>query len=109
MNPIGAQNAVMGEDYGTDLPETEISTEQLNEEKNMARFSKSREFKALKAKIESRIEFYQSVLPDGRPLTDVDTAERMAQWVIANAVIGEFKAILQAYENAKEAVDESVQ
>jgi hypothetical protein len=107
MNPIGAQNAIVGDEFGIDLPETEQLEDQRAEEKSMARFSKTKEFKALKSKIDERIEFYQKVLPDGRPLTAVEAAERAEQWVIANVVIGEFKAILQAYTQAKEAVEDA--
>lgn len=99
-----AQNGIIGDTYGIDLPNVNVGEEQLNEEKAMARFSKSKEFKKLKEIMQSRIDFYQKALPDGRALTEVDTAERAHMWLVANAVIGEFKMILAAYEDAAEVV-----
>jgi hypothetical protein len=97
---MGPQNILLGGSYGIDLPETEIDKDQLVEERQMAKFSRTKEFKRLKEQMQSRIAFYQSVLPDGRPLTDVDLQERAQQWVIANVVIGEFQRIIDMYEVA---------
>ena len=99
-----AQHGIIGDNYGIDLPSADVDVNELNEEKAMARFSKSKEFKKLKEIMQSRIDFYQKALPDGRPLSEVDTAERAQMWVIANAVIGEFNMILAAYEDANEVV-----
>ena len=98
-----AQHGIIGDNYGIDIPDMSFDKESLDEEKSMARFSKSKEFKRLKEIMQSRIDFYQKALPDGRPISAVDTVERANMWVIANAVIGEFNLILQAYENAKDA------
>lgn len=97
-------NAIIGDNYGIDLPNVAVDKDELDEEKRMARFSKSKEFKKLKEIMEARIDFYQKALPDGRAITEVDTAERANMWVVANAVIGEFKMILAAYEDANEVV-----
>lgn len=99
---MGPANGIMGDNYGIDIPQVNVDKSQLDEEKAMARFSKSKEFKKLKEMMEARMEFYQKALPDGRPITAVDTAERAQMWVVANAVIGEFNLLLDAYENAKE-------
>ena len=99
-----AQNGIIGDNYGIDLPEVEPDKAYLDEEKQMARFSKSKEFKKLKEIMEARIDFYQQALPDGRPITAVDSTERANMWLVANAVVGEFKMILNAYETANEAV-----
>lgn len=100
---MGAKNALIGEDFGTDLPEMQVSEQDLAAEKDMARFSKSKEFKKLKEHLEERIKFYQTYLPDGRALgSTIPTAN---DWVVANTVIGEFKAVLGAYEQAREAVE----
>ena len=101
---MGPQNSLIGDSFGIDLPEMRVDKNELNEEKRKARFSKTKEFQQLKAKMESRIAFYQAALPDGRPVTAVDTAERAQQWVIANAIIGEFKLIIAEYEDAAEVV-----
>lgn len=100
----GPQNGIIGEDFGTTLPEARIDQDTLSVEKNMAKFSKSKEYKKLKEHLLDRVEYYQSFLPDGRDVRTgtIPTAE---QWVIANAVIGEFKAVLTAYENAQEVVE----
>jgi hypothetical protein len=99
-----AQHGIIGDNYGIDLPQVEPDKTYLDEEKAMARFSKSKEFKKIKEIMQARIEFYQQALPDGRPVTEVDAQERANMWVIANAVIGEFNMILNAYETANEAV-----
>lgn len=104
--PTGPQNAILGETYGTDLPETEMEETQLTEEKNKARFSKSKEYQVLKEHIEGRIAFYQVMLPDGREigLTTTPTPE---EWMVANRVIAEFNAILNAYEQANQVVEDA--
>lgn len=86
-----------------------IEEEVLVEERKMARFSKTAEFKRLKGYIEAKITYYQTFLPDGRvvgtaaPTTKVPTGE---EWVIANTIISEFNALLNEYENASEAIRE---
>jgi hypothetical protein len=99
---MGPQNGIIGDNYGIDLPSLQVDKDVLAEERAKARFSKSKEFKRLKDQMEARIEFYQRALPDGRPLTAVDAAERGNMWVIANAVIGEFNMLIADYENAAE-------
>ena len=99
---MGPQNGLVGDSFGIDLPETLVETNDLVEEKQMAKFSRTKEFKRLKEQIERRIKFYQGCLPDGRPLTAVDKAERGEQWVIANVVIGEFQMLINQYEEAAE-------
>jgi hypothetical protein len=103
----GPQHGIMGESFGIDLPETQVSSTELMEEKRLAKFSKSREFQTLKERMQLRIDFYKTQLPDGRPLTGVDATERATQWVIANCVIAEFNAVIEAYEQASVAVTEA--
>ena len=98
-------NAIIGDDYGTTLPETVVNEDSLLEEKKLARFSKTTEFKRLKGHLEERIVFYQQFLPSGQPVVGASVTGE--DWRIANAVITEFKAVLQAYEQAQEAVDGS--
>jgi len=97
-------NGIIGDSYGIDLPEIELENKELAVEKQMAKFSRTKEFARLKEILDSRIAYYQSVLPDGRVLTEVDAKERADQWVIANVVIGEFKMLINAYEQAAEIV-----
>lgn len=102
MPDTGPQNMIPDE-FGTELPHTQVEEAQLVNEKNMARFSKSKEFKALKEYMEGRIEFFQKYLPDGRPLTSDNVIDEK-DWIIANTVIAEFQRVLDAYENAAEVV-----
>jgi len=100
---MGPQNAVIGDSFGIDIPQTQVQENDLVAEKSMAKFSKSNEFKKLKEHIESRIAFYQTCLPNGEMVAQSKpTAE---DWRVANSIIGEFKAILMSYEEAREAVE----
>lgn len=101
----GPQNGIVGDDFGIDLPETQIDTTSLDEEKKAARYSKSEEFKKLRAHMEDRISFYQSQLPDGRPLTDAGKNPSLNDWVVANTLIAEFRAVIGYYDQARETVD----
>lgn len=103
----GAQHGIMGEDYGiSDLPQTEVPEQDLTEERNAAKFSRTKEYRRLKTHLESRIEYYQAFLPDGKTVLDPEKtmAELGQAWVVSNAIIAEFKAVLEAYEQAKETV-----
>jgi hypothetical protein len=100
-----AQNGIVGDSFGTDLPVTQVDNKSLLEEQKMARFSKSTEFKRLKEHLEERITFYQSYLPSGEAITQQTDVTKLGQnWIVANAIIAEFQAVLMAYENAKEVV-----
>jgi hypothetical protein len=101
---MAEQYGIIGDDYGTSLPEMAVDKKEMMEEKKAARFSKTTEFKKLKEHLEQRIEFYQSYLPDGRPISEDFSREN---WVIANAIIGEFRAVINAYEQAREIVEQS--
>lgn len=103
MNP---QNGIIGDDFGTSLPELVVNEDSLKVERNMARFSKTAEFKKLKELLEDRIAFYKTHLPDGRPIVGTTPDELAQMWPIANAIIGEFQAILNAYQLANDAVEE---
>jgi len=115
MVKTGAQNVINDDSFGTELPKTLVDEVSLVEERNMAKFSKTREFKALKDYMENRIDFFQKYLPDGssvvggkdvegKTVAPLDDATIAAYWRAANIVIGEFKGLLQMYENANEAV-----
>lgn len=99
----GPQFGIMGdEDYGTELPQTEVPETDLAVERNAAKFSRTKEFKALKDHFETRIAYYQTFLPDGRAINqEIPTG---AEWQVANIVIAEFKAVIQAYEDAYAAI-----
>lgn len=101
MQPQG----IIGDAYPTELPVTNVPEQDLTEEKKMAKFSKTAEFKRLKSHIEERITYYQGFLPNGEAvLASTDVKKLGEQWLVANAIITELQAIIEAYELAKEAV-----
>lgn len=102
MNP---QNAIIGDIQSTELPESTPDEDSLNEEKKMARFSKTSEFKRIEQHFKERILFYQKFLPDGRPVASVPAKDLDGMWIAANAIIGELQGVLDGYELAAEAVN----
>lgn len=102
---MGPQHGLIGEDFGVDLPVMQVPERDLTIEKNAAKFSRTKEFQNLKRHLEERIATYQTFLPDGRVLSGPNpTAE---DWRVANLVIAEFKAVIAAYENAQQVVEEA--
>lgn len=105
----GPKNAVVGElDLPTNIPETYVPEEMLDEEKKMAKYSQTAEFKRLKEFLEARIQFYQRFLPNGTPVKEANMSqeELAASWKTADIVITEFKNILDEYQRAQEIVTE---
>lgn len=99
------KNGIVGDgDAGMEIPQNVVTDEGADEIKRAAKFAKSSEFKDLKKHLESRIEFYQSYLPDGTPVVGSDmTAEELGyRWLAANTIIGECRAIFRVYEQAAE-------
>lgn len=102
----GAQNAIVGDqDLPTTLPETQVPEAALTDEKKMAKYSKSAEFKRLKDFMEARIKFYQRFYPSGQRVQDIPDQERGAYWQAACIVITEFENVLSEYDLAREAVE----
>lgn len=80
----------------------------LDREKKMARFSQSEEFKVLKSVIEGRIDYHQRYMPGTDiEITKLSNEERGYMWLASSIIIDEFRSILQAYEQAAEAVKDS--
>lgn len=103
----GAQNALVGDDgYGLDLPETQVSEEALNAEKEMAQYANSKDFAAIKEHLEGRIAYYQRYLPGNVPAENIPEDERGKYWAAACIVIDEFNAILASYAQASEVIAE---
>lgn len=103
----GAIHGIIGDDanYWTDLPEYQAENDAaLAELQKVARFSRTAEYKALKEKLESRIEYYKVYQPGGDgsayALRDVNNEERGWRTLAADLVISEFRAIIAAYELA---------
>ena len=106
----GPQNAVMGDsDEPTNLPVTEVPEEVLTEEKKMAKYAQSDEYKRLAEFMGARIKFYQDFMPNGRSIKEVSLQDwELAQsWKVANIVISEFQGVLDAYDRAQEAVKDA--
>jgi hypothetical protein len=102
-----AVHGIVGDEFGTELPQTKLDDQALRELQSAARFSKTKEYKKLEEHIERRIAFYQSHLPGGTPVVEVSAKERDAYWIAANVIIPEFRALLDTYSNAQEAVREA--
>lgn len=104
---MGPNNGIVGDAMGIDLPEMEVEPGFLNDEKKLAKFSRTAEFKRLKDYIDTRVIFYQTCLPDGRPVAGVSKQERIDAWDGANLVIMELTNILGQYDAAAEAVKDN--
>lgn len=98
-------NIIMGDATGIDLPQVQVDEKSLNEVKNKARYSKTREFKEIKAYCQSRIEFYQQKLPNGQEV-GLEVVPSTEDWRVANRVIGEFKGLMNIYESAKDVLED---
>lgn len=111
MPPQGPRHAIMGDDFGTELPHTQVPEEDISREKNMARFSKTAEFKALKKVIEQRIAFHMKYSPGSTggstAFRDMPNEERGWRSLAADLVIEELTALIMAYEGANEVVKDA--
>lgn len=103
----GPVNAIMGDDFVTDLPVIDVPQSELAEERRKAKFSRTAEFKKLKEHLEERIRFYQGFLPGNTPVVAVAEEERGKYWAVADLVVAELKGVISAYENAAEVVREA--
>jgi hypothetical protein len=108
---MGAKNGIMGdENFGMDLPQSEAPKEDLTRERHMARFSQTREFKALKETMQYRMDYWRQYIP-GNPnpvqYRDLSNEERGWRALVADILIEEFGNIIGAYEQAKETVAEA--
>lgn len=102
---MGPQNSIVGDSMGTDLPQMQVSEGTLVEEKKMARYSKTDEFKRIKEHFEAKSAYYQQFLPGNIPPETVAEEERGKYWAIANIVIKEFNEVINMFEIAKDVVE----
>lgn len=100
MNP---QHGIVGDEFGTDIPETQVPDRDLTDELKRAKFSRTKEFKEQREYLEQRVAFYQNSLPDGR-IVGVGQTPTGEDWLVANAIISEINAFLDRYVQAEEAV-----
>jgi len=104
-------NGIMGEDPAYDLPEYQAENDEaLAEYAKKARFSRTTEFKELKTKLESRIEYYRQYQPGPQGssinLNDMTNDERGWRVLASSLIIEEFMAVIASYELAYETVKE---
>lgn len=114
---MGPQNGVVGDDFGTQLPETapqEQSSEHKQEIariKQMAKFTRSQEFAFLKNYIEGRCKLRQRYVPnaDGSfvDITQLPNEERGWRSLAAFEVIDELTKIITEYEQAADYVKQN--
>jgi len=102
-----AEHVMTGDTFGTDLPKTQISEELLTEEKNLAKYSKSKEFKEIREYWENRKTFFMSYTPSGSEIRFQVPNDDIAQmWVLANNMINEINAFLSRYDNAVDVMEQ---
>ena len=77
---MDSQNQVMGDSMGIDLPQKPVDETAINELKHKAKYSRSTEFKELRAKAQTRMEFYQKFLPSGQPIGTATPEEMKGKW-----------------------------
>lgn len=104
---MAASNGLIGDDYGVEIPQGELpDNPDIVEEKKIAKYSKSKEFQRIKNYFQTRIEFYQRSLPDGREIgASQPTAE---DWRVANLLIKEFKVLTMSYDSIAETIDDKI-
>lgn len=111
MKPTGPTHAVVGDlDEPTKPPITQVPEEILAEEKKLAEYSQTAEYKRLKTFLEDRRSFYQNFLPNGQPIKEASEkslGEAVINWKVANAIIAELNNILDSYEQARQAVNDA--
>lgn len=86
------------EGFSIDLPQSEISDDSKSVEKGIAKLVERDEWKLLKKHFEGRIEFYQTYLPNGTPISNLPADEVGKRWMVANEVIAELMAVIVTYE-----------
>lgn len=110
MPPRGPQHGVIGGDamYGTELPQTETPEVDLSVERGMARFSRTKEFKALKQTIEQRKKYWRQFQPgaNGQHIAfrEMPNEERGWRSLVSDYLIEELDMLINAYETANEVV-----
>lgn len=108
MAKTGPQNVIPDDNFGLELPTSQIDQPQLDEEVRKARYSKTKEFKEIKQYWEDRRSFFQSYTPGGAEIRFQIPDENVAQqWVLANNMINEIDAFLSRYSDAAKAVKDA--
>ena len=98
------QNGIIGSN-AVDLPVAQPDQQVLDEEKKIAKYSKSAEFQRLADYMRGRIEFYQRCLPNGVEIENLPPEDQQKMWGPANTVIREFNAVIKFYEETAAVVE----
>lgn len=105
MNGTSPENVLLGDtNMGIDLPQVKPDDKELLPEKQMANYAKTEGFAQVKKHCEERIDFYQKHLPNGLEI-GLDYIPNTEDWRVANRIIGEFKLLMNKYDNAVEVVE----
>jgi hypothetical protein len=108
---MGPANGIIGQDNPVELPQTQVPEQDLSREKQMAAFFNGQEFQIFKSVMEQRIDTYKAYLPgadgDVVHMDKLSNEERGWRWLAADTIIREFQSVLDAYQNAQEAVKTS--
>jgi hypothetical protein len=99
---MGPQNVLMGDELA--MPQSSVDEKELVVEKQMANYTKTEDFKRIQEYCQSRIDFYQTHLPNGK-IIGLEAKPTEADWAAANIIISEFKLLMGNYVNATEAVE----
>jgi hypothetical protein len=101
----GAQNAVLGDqDLPLELPQSSADADGRAEERQMAKYSESEEYRRIKDHLQDRIKFFQKYFPGGQPVKVLPVAEREAYWVAACVITDELQSIINDYDQIREGV-----
>jgi hypothetical protein len=101
---MGPSNAIIDDGTGVELPRLTQDEDLLVEEKKMAKYSKTAEFKRIQNHFQERIEFYQKYLPNGTPVAVASDQDVLTHWRTANILIDEFNQVINMYETARDVV-----
>lgn len=104
---MGPQNGLLGDAQGIDLPQMQVDKNFLTEEKKMAKYSRSAEFKRIEQWCAEKIAYHQSFLPGNVPISQISEEERGKYWAVADLVITDLTELMNIFDNANEAVKDN--
>ena len=101
-----ADNVLLGDETGVELPVMPPDETAINELKHKAKYSRSKEYQELRDKAQVRIDFYKNYLPDGTPVGVASMEQVAAYWKVSNLIIAEFEQLFDEHENADKILKE---
>ena len=103
----GPVHGITGDmDEPTQLPETKVAEENLAEERQMAGYARTEEYKRIKDFLQLRIKFFQRYFPTGTPVENLTEAERSAYWQAAAIIIKEYQQVIDDYDSIRRRIKE---